>query len=274
LEANILTLGFNEKVYAQSAPSNGQISIFSDATHAYGTNNLFWDNANNKLDITGTINSSGGLCINNDCKSAWSQVTSTSTNYWALSSSSLYPTSTTYNLGVGTASLDSNYKITTSGGGIKAESTSQPAGYFNSTSGYGLIVNNGNVGIGTTAPGEKLDVNGNVRASAFLYSSDRNLKTDISNIENALNKIISLQGVNFKWKDSGKASLGLIAQDVEKVFPELVTTDKNTGLKSLEYGNLTAALIEAVKQQQTEIKNQQTEIENLKTEIDKLKSIK
>ena len=67
------------------------------------------------------------------------------------------------NVGVGTASVDVNYKITTSGGGIKAESTSQPAGYFNSSSGYGLIVNTGNVGIGTTAPGEKLHVVGNMK---------------------------------------------------------------------------------------------------------------
>lgn len=67
---------------------------------------------------------------------------------------------TTGELGVGTISMDSNYKITTSGGGIKAESTSQPAGYFNSSSGYGLIVNAGNVGIGTTAPTRKLHVEG------------------------------------------------------------------------------------------------------------------
>jgi len=59
---------------------------------------------------------------------------------------SLAITDTGY-LGVGVVSPDTNYKITTSGGGIKAESTTQPAGYFSSSSGYGLIVNSGNVAL-------------------------------------------------------------------------------------------------------------------------------
>ena len=62
------------------------------------------------------------------------------------------------NVGFGTASIDANYRITTAGGGIKAESTDWPAGYFSSASGYGLIVNSGNVGIGTTDPGGPLHV--------------------------------------------------------------------------------------------------------------------
>lgn len=120
-----------------------------------------------KLDVqNGQINASGGLCIAGTCKTGWDQITGT--NYWTLNGSNLYPNQTSYILGVGTASLDSNYKITTSGGGIKAESTNQPAGYFNSASGYGLIVNSGNVGIGTMSPGYKLDVAGDVRWTGTL----------------------------------------------------------------------------------------------------------
>jgi hypothetical protein len=108
-----------------------------------------------KLDVqNGQINSSGGFCIAGNCKTDWNQIA----GYWTLNGSSLYPNLTSYILGVGTASLDPNYKITTSGGGIKAESTSQPAGYFSSVSGYGLLVNTGYVGIGTTAPSELLEV--------------------------------------------------------------------------------------------------------------------
>jgi len=125
-------------------------------------------------------------------------------------------------------------------------------------------VNGGNVGIGTTNPGERLEVNGNVKASAFLYSSDINLKQNIQNIPNALQKIQQLNGVYFQWKESGKDGVGVIAQDIEKVFPELVATDPNTGLKSVSYGNLVAPLIEAIKEQQKQIDELKAEIEVLK----------
>jgi len=129
---------------------------------------------------------------------------------------------------------------------------------------HGLIVENGNVGIGTTNPGERLEVNGNVKASAFWYSSDINLKQNIQNIPNALQKIQQLNGVYFQWKESGKDGVGVIAQDIEKVFPELVATDPNTGLKSVSYGNLVAPLIEAIKEQQKQIDELKAEIEVLK----------
>lgn len=67
--------------------------------------------------------------------------------------------------GIG-ASPDTNYQLTTSGGGIKSESSYQPAGYFNSSYGYGLLVNSGNVGIGNLTPSYKLDVTGQVNASS------------------------------------------------------------------------------------------------------------
>ncbi|MEK7624403.1 MAG: tail fiber domain-containing protein [Patescibacteria group bacterium] len=130
-----------------------------------------------KLDVQGgQINTSGGLCIAGDCKTAWSP------NYWTLSGADLYPNQTSYNLGVGIISSDVNYKITTSGGGIKAESVSQPAGYFSSASGYGLIVNSGNVGIGTTAPaGAKLEVVKNGQVASFKGSINNDVWVDITN---------------------------------------------------------------------------------------------
>ena len=122
----------------------------------------------------------------------------------------------------------------------------------------------GKVGIGTTNPGEKLDVAGNVKASAFLYSSDVRLKKNIQKIPDALGKILKLEGVSFEWNKNDKKDIGLIAQDVEKVFSELVSTDKNTGLKSVQYGNLVAVLIESIKQQQRQIETLGAEIEQLK----------
>ncbi|MFA5101270.1 MAG: tail fiber domain-containing protein, partial [Candidatus Omnitrophota bacterium] len=114
----------------------------------------------------------------------------------------------------------------------------------------------------TTTPG--LQVGGDVTARAFYYSSDRALKTDIKPAQNSLEKILSLSGKTFKWKQGGRPDMGLIAQDVEQVYPELVSTDPVTGLKSVEYGNLISPLIEAVKELHGQVIELHAEIEELK----------
>jgi len=82
-------------------------------------------------------------------------------------------------------------------------------------------------------------------ATIVNSSSDKNLKKDISVIDNSLEKIKKLDGVNFTWKDSNEKSMGVIAQDLQRVFPELVSEDEN-GL-SVNYNGLIAVLIEAIK---------------------------
>jgi Chaperone of endosialidase len=106
----------------------------------------------------------------------------------------------------------------------------------------------GNVGIGTSAPGTKLDVAGTVQATAFVYTSDRSLKDNVQPLQNSLAKVRALNGYTFNWKTSGTKDIGVIAQEVEQVYPSLVHTNRSTGLKSVEYGNLVAPLIEAVKE--------------------------
>jgi hypothetical protein len=117
----------------------------------------------------------------------------------------------------------------------------------------GLIVQNGNVGIGQTGPTEKLEVLGNVKATAFLYSSDFNLKKNIKPLENQLPKVLALQPVLYDWKSNNESDVGFIAQDVEKIFPEVVHTNENTNLKSIDYAKLTVFLLGAIKEQQKEI---------------------
>ncbi|MDO8557489.1 MAG: tail fiber domain-containing protein [Candidatus Jorgensenbacteria bacterium] len=124
------------------------------------------------------------------------------------------------------------------------------------------------VGIGNTNPGSyKLAVTGNVQATAFYYSSDVRMKENIKPLQNSLQKIMQLQGVSFEWKKDGSGSIGLIAQDTQKVFPELVSTDEATGVMSLQYANLVAPLIEAVKEQQKQINKLKIELEALRKKI-------
>ena len=94
----------------------------------------------------------------------------------------------------------------------------------------------------------------------FQTGSDVRFKKDITNLDNSLAKTKLLQGVRYSLKtdefpDKHFASgnqIGFIAQDVEKIFPELVETDKD-GYKSIDYSKVTPVLVEAIKEQQTEI---------------------
>lgn len=127
------------------------------------------------------------------------------------------------------------------------------------------IASNGNVGIGTSNPTYKLTVNGSVGASGFVNTSDIRLKENIAPLQNSLEKILNFRGVSFNWKDktvSTEKQIGLIAQEVEKVIPELVSTDSN-GIKSVNYAAMVAPLIEAVKEQQKEIEDLKAQVETL-----------
>ena len=115
------------------------------------------------------------------------------------------------------------------------------------------ITDTGNVGIGTTTPAYLLEVAGAIGATAFTNTSDRSLKTNIKTIDNPLDKILSLRGVTFNWKSDNTPSVGLIAQEVEQIFPELVMGSE--GARSVQYSNLVAPLIEAVKEQQKQIED-------------------
>ena len=87
-----------------------------------------------------------------------------------------------------------------------------------------------------------------MKGGLFLHS-DKRLKTDIRPIENALDRIDKLKGVYYYWKGDDvheKQEIGVIAQDVQQQFPELVNTCKN-GVMSVDYAKLTAILIECVK---------------------------
>jgi len=148
------------------------------------------------------------------------------------------------------------------------------------------------VGIGTTTPNYRLHINGTTYCNAGVWTgSDKRWKKNIEPLENVLDKMNSLQGVRYEWKtdefpDQGftnEAQIGLVAQDVERVMPELVHTDQK-GFKAVSYDKLSAVLIEAVKEQQVTIealseqlnkmeKIKQAEIESLKDQLTHLRSM-
>ncbi len=112
----------------------------------------------------------------------------------------------------------------------------------------------GEVGIGRNNPSVRLDVNGSVNCTGGTCSSDIRWKKDIQPLENALDKLDQLRGVSYNWRSDAfpdrdfedKPQIGMIAQEVEKVYPDLIHTD-NEGFKSLDYMSFTAVLLEAVK---------------------------
>jgi hypothetical protein len=102
---------------------------------------------------------------------------------------------------------------------------------------------------GTTTEGDFI-VSGSVSANSFISLSDENLKTNIETIDNALEKLSSIRGVSFEWKEDNTPSMGVIAQELEKVFPDLVISKE---YKSVNYDGIIGVLIEAVKELQKKI---------------------
>ena len=88
---------------------------------------------------------------------------------------------------------------------------------------------------------------GTLTSTVVNSSSDENLKKDISTIEGALDKVKQLRGVDFAWKQSDEKGKGVIAQELQEIFPELVSSD-STGNLSVNYTGLIAVLIEAIKE--------------------------
>jgi hypothetical protein len=106
----------------------------------------------------------------------------------------------------------------------------------------------GSVGIGTNNPSYKLDVTGTIRATGDIIAySDVRVKENIKTIDNSLEKVSKLRGVEFNKIGDNEKSIGVIAQEIEKIIPEVVKED-DKGMKSVAYGNISGLLIEAIKE--------------------------
>jgi hypothetical protein len=114
--------------------------------------------------------------------------------------------------------------------------------------------------------------NGDFCYEGTTYScSDRRLKRDIKPITSSLSNISQLNGYTYHWKDSTKSQLpqiGVIAQELQVVYPELVI-EKADGMLSVNYEGLVPVLIEATKEQQSEIENLQNQMDMLAAQNEK-----
>jgi hypothetical protein len=145
-----------------------------------------------------------------------------------------------------------------------------------------VIDTSGKIGVGTASPGYTLHVIGTIYASGNITGlSDKRYKTDVEPIHNALEKVNTLQGCSYLRTDYlvGERQLGLIAQDVQQVFPEAVSYDTVNDMYSLNYGCLIAPVIEALKELKALRERDVAEIDELKAlrerdvaEIGELKS--
>ena len=189
---------------------------------------------------------------------ATSRFSSTLTNYVNVASNAAY--------GIRFWSGDDRYSIrmsessnSTYGGRVAGETTSDYNMYFTMAAGTnrGFVFRNSNSSSGPVAG---IDASGNGRfiGDVVAYSSsDERLKDNKKNINNALEKVESLNGVEFDWNDKqdvyGGHDIGVIAQEVEKIAPELVSTRDN-GYKAVKYEKLVPLLIEAIKELSDKVK--------------------
>jgi len=117
-------------------------------------------------------------------------------------------------------------------------------------------------GIGTfqsTLFANEVSVTGIVTAADFNSTSDANLKENVQTFENALDIVSELRGVRFNWKKDNKPSVGVIAQELEEILPELVS---NTSPKTVNYNGIIGVLIEAIKELSEEVQNLKNQINN------------
>jgi hypothetical protein len=133
---------------------------------------------------------------------------------------------------------------------------------------------NNRLGILDPTPDVELDVVGDIDYTGVITDvSDRRMKENIAPLENSLEGILALNGVSFTMKgdEKGAVEYGLIAQDVEPVFPELVNT-KADGMKTLNYIGMIGPLVEATKAQQALIEAQRQTIDSLTARLDALEA--
>ena len=162
-------------------------------------------------------------------------------------------------------SPDLNYATAIGAGAIVSQSNSLVLGGPLGTAGQVKV------GIGTATPANVFTIAqgaGQAVADGWNVYSSRRWKTNIETLHGALGKVEQLRGVSYELKANGKHEVGVIAEEVGAVVPEVVTWDQNgKDAQSVDYSRLTALLIEATKEQQALIQQQQEQIAQLISQV-------
>jgi hypothetical protein len=142
--------------------------------------------------------------------------------------------------------------------------TDQEVGLFGIRVGWGMVMN---VDDGTVTVSRRLDVSGQSCAQVFCNLSDGRLKTDVAVLDRPLERLARLRGVTFRWNPdaapAGGDGIGVIAQEVAEVFPQLVSSMGERQHLTVDYSGLAAVLLEAVKELDAENRRIRTRLDAL-----------
>lgn len=261
LSANSLTITNNIAVQGSGTSSfTGNMTIAGNVT--VDTNTFFIDSVNNRVGILTVSPTTALQVVGTVSATTFSGSGSglSSIPNSALTNSSMILNGTSVSLG-GTATIPSSPSGSTTQ--VQYNSSGSFAGSANLTfdgtrlSAAALTVDTNTlyvdptsdrVAIGNTTPSYKLHVTGDIYATGDVYAgSDIRMKENFSLLTNSLEKVKSLQGYSYNKIGINHRSIGLIAQDVEKIIPEVVS--RNTeGMKGIDYGQMIALLVESVKE--------------------------
>ena len=172
--------------------------------------------------------------------------------------------------------------ISESGAGVRGESTSSTGVQGVSSTGFCVVATSagsGNLfgGFSSAAERFRVDNDGDVFAKSYSVISDARVKTNIERLTDTLDKLQQIRAVSFQWtsvnSSSASREIGVIAQEVEPIFPELVKPWGGPGYRGVSYDGLTAILLEGVKALKVENDRLKAKNEALGTRLDVLEQM-
>jgi hypothetical protein len=258
----------NVYIYGGTTGTVGNVYLCSNGSTAYGTlivgnTSLF----NNNMTISGNITLSSGsnrtIVISSAAVSDGYDLTvqAQSTSSSSAKGGNLYLLG---GVAANTSSIGGDVYINGGNGSSTTNAGNVILQYASGNAGTVLI------GTETEQSGYIFRVNGSSYGTDWVASSDIRLKENIITLDNSLDKVLNLRGVYFNWKsdENKERKVGLIAQEVETIYPELVPKTKDDSeIKGVNYDNVVAILIEALKEEHKIVENLQKEVDDLKNLI-------